>query len=80
MDKLVDCCVPRENRDLVKSLINNEEFHYIEPQHKNEFLDKLWKIANAVFEYNYIEVTYTRLKGTENGCIKKASAFCDNVF
>jgi len=62
MDKLVDCCVPRENRDLVKSLINNEEFHYIEPQHKNEFLDKLWKIANAVFECRYIEVTYTRLK------------------
>lgn len=62
MDKLVDCCVPRENRDLVKSLINNEEFHYIEPQHKNEFLDKLWKIANAIFECRYIEVTYTRLK------------------
>ena len=62
MDKLVDCCVPRENRDLVKSLINNEEFHYIEPQHKNEFLDKLWKIANAVFECRYIEVTYSRLK------------------
>lgn len=62
MDKLIDCCVPRENRDLVKSLINNEEFHYIEPQHKNEFLDKLWKIANAIFECRYIEVTYTRLK------------------
>ena len=62
MDKLVDCCVPRENRDLVKSLINNEEFHYIEPQHKNDFLDKLWKIANAVFECRYIEVTYMRLK------------------
>ena len=62
MDKLVDCCVPRENRDLVKSHINNEEFHYIEPQHKNEFLDKLWKIANAIFECRYIEVTYTRLK------------------
>jgi len=62
MDKLVDCCVPRDNKDLVKSLINNEEFHYIEPQHKNDFLDKLWQIANAVYECRYIEVTYTRLK------------------
>ena len=62
MDKLVDCCVPRENKDLVKSLIKNEEFHYIEPQHKNEFLDRLWKIANAVYECRYIEVTYTKLK------------------
>ena len=63
MDKLVDCCVPSENKDLVKSLINNEEFHYIEPRHKNNFLDKLWKIANAVYECRYIEVKYTRLKG-----------------
>ena len=62
MDKLVDCCVPRQNRDLVQSLIRNEEYHYIEPRHKSIFLDKLWTIANAVVNYNYIEITYTRLK------------------
>ena len=28
MDKLVDCCVPRQNRDLVQSLIRNEEYHF----------------------------------------------------
>ena len=62
MDKLVDCCVPRQNRDLVQSLIKNEEYHYIEPRHKSVFLDKLWTIANAIVNYNCIEITYTRLK------------------
>ena len=62
MDKLIDCCVPRKEKELVQALIRNEEFHYIEPQHKTEYLDKLWKIANAIFNCNYIEVTYTRLK------------------
>ncbi len=62
MDKLIDCCVPRNNKELVQALIRNEEFHYIEPQHKTEYLDKLWKIAYAIFNSNYIEVTYTRLK------------------
>ena len=60
MDKLVDCCVPRQNRDLVQSLIKNEEYHYIEPRHKSVFLDKLWTIANAIVNYNCIEITYTR--------------------
>lgn len=63
MDKLIDCCVPTQNRDLVQSLIKNEEYHYIEPRHKNEFLDKLWQIAEAIYNNNYIEICYTRLKG-----------------
>lgn len=62
MDKLIDCCVPRNNKELVQALIRNEEFHYIEPQHKTEYFDKLWDIANAIFNCNYIEVTYIRLK------------------
>ena len=62
MDKLVDCFVPRKKRVLVKSQINNEEFNYIEPQQKNEILEKMWKIANAVIECRYIEMAYTRLK------------------
>lgn len=62
MDKLIDCCVPRQNKELVSALIKNEEFHYIELRHKTEYLDKLWKIAEAIFNCNYIEVVYTRLK------------------
>lgn len=62
LDRLVECCVPLNERKLVKELIRNEEFHYIEPRHKTVFLDKIWIIGQAVHEKRYIEVEYFRLK------------------
>ena len=41
LDKLISCCVPKENRQPVKELIGNEEHHYIELRHKTNFLDTL---------------------------------------
>ena len=32
LDKLVDCCVPEENKRAVQQMIGNEKLHYIEPQ------------------------------------------------
>lgn len=62
LDRLVSCCAPKENRKLVKELISNEEFHYIEPHHKSEFLGKMWTIGIAIRESNYIEMEYYRTK------------------
>lgn len=62
LQKLIDCCVPRDNQKLVKELIRNEEFHYIEPQHKTVFTDKLWKIGQAIMEQKYIEMDYLRMR------------------
>lgn len=62
LDKLISCCVPKSNQKLVKELIINEEFHYIEPRHKSEFLEKMWEIGQAVRETRYIEMDYLRTK------------------
>lgn len=60
--KLVECCVPKTNQKLVKELIGNEEYHYIELQHKSVFIDKLWDIGQAIRNHQYIVITYDRLK------------------
>lgn len=65
LDKLVTCCVPKSNQKLVQDLIRNEEFHYMEPRHKSEFIDKMWDIGQAVRESRYIEIDYYRLKDKE---------------
>lgn len=61
--KLIDCCVPESNQKLVTDLIRNEEYHYIEPQHKTIFLDKMWEIGQAIRNQNYIEVVYKKIDG-----------------
>lgn len=62
LDKLLECCVPAENRKKVKELIGNEKYHYIEPRHKTVFVDKMWDIGQAISEHKYIKISYYRLK------------------
>ena len=65
LSKLIDSCVPKENQKLVKELIMNEKYHYIEPRHKKEFIDMMWNIGQAIQEHRFIEIKYQGIQGTE---------------
>lgn len=62
LDRLISCCVPEISRKLVKDLILNESFHYVEPRHRTHFLDTMWGIGQAVRNCRYIEMDYMRTK------------------
>ena len=62
IEKILTCCVPEKNQMLVRELISNEMFHYIEPRHKTVFIDKMWEIGQAIQGHSYIEIKYMRLK------------------
>lgn len=62
LDKLNSTCVPKSNQKLVKDLISNEAFHYVEPRHRTKFLDIMWRIAQAANEHRYVEISYERSK------------------
>lgn len=62
LDKLIDCCVPEENKKAVSDLISNEKHHYIEPHHGKSILDNLWEIGQAVKKQQVLEITYERIK------------------
>ena len=56
LDRLITCCVPKSNQKLVKDLISNESFYYVELRHKSHFLDTMWDIGQDVRETRYIEI------------------------
>jgi predicted DNA-binding transcriptional regulator YafY len=62
LDKLILCCVPEKNQKLVRDLISNEEFHYVEPRHRTRFLDTMWEIGQAIRNCRCIEIDYKRTK------------------
>lgn len=64
LKKLIDCCVPEENRVHVKKLISNEQFHYIQPKHGKAFLQTLWDIGRAVEDKYVIEFKYQGVRGS----------------
>lgn len=63
LEKLVDSCVPKENQEIIRNLIKNEEYHYIEPHHKTVFIDRMWKIGEAINQHHYIEIQYKGVQG-----------------
>ena len=65
LEKLITGCTQRKNLEIIKSMISNELFHYIELQHKKIYMDKLWDIASAIHESRIIEITYIKPKGNE---------------
>ncbi len=68
LNKLIRCCIPEENRRIVKDLAENEMFHYIEPHHNKPLLSILWEIGQAIQTHQIIEITYTKLKENTTVC------------
>ena len=64
IDKLIKQCVPKESYLKVSKLIENEKFHYIELQHKKEFLENLWEIGEAVQKHLKMEIEYEKIDKT----------------
>ena len=64
LQRLIDCCVPEDNKNLVNNLISNESFHYIELHHKKSFLKVMWKIGQAIQSHQYIEIEYQGIQGS----------------
>jgi predicted DNA-binding transcriptional regulator YafY len=63
LDKLVDCCVPEANKRMVKDLLANEKFLYVEPHHGKPLLPGLWDLGQAVQQHKVLEIQYHKLKG-----------------
>lgn len=67
LNKLVACCTPVQNLQAVQELIGNERFHYVPPHHGKKFVDKLWKLGEAIRDHKVLEMDYV---GTHNGTPK----------
>lgn len=65
IDKLIDCCNPKTEQQRVSELIGNEKLLYVEPQHKDKFLKKMWELSGAVREQQEVTITYRRTDGVQ---------------
>ena len=60
LDKLIDCCVPKECKGYVTNLISNERFHYVPPRHNKEVLDTMWRLGEALRQHKEVEIDYKK--------------------
>ena len=62
ISRLLKCCVPKANRREIIELIQNEQYHYIELQHRSEFIQTMWDSGKAIREHHYVSIDYQRTK------------------
>ena len=65
LDKLLDCCVPTEQRKVVSALVSNERHHYIAPHHNRPILKGMWELGQAVQHQNVLKLRYEKLGSAE---------------
>ncbi len=64
IEKLILNCVPKSKHSMVKELLANEIYHYIEPRHGKHFIDRMWEIAEAVKNHCCMDITYIKQDGS----------------
>ena len=64
INKLLRGCVPMKNQRMVRELITNEMFHYVELNHHREYLDSMWDIGEAVQKQLCMKIEYEKQDGT----------------
>lgn len=70
--KLISGCVPQENISLVRELIANEQYHYIELHHKSRIQNKLWELGSDSRKGRVLKIKYQKQqsgKGTSSRLI-----------
>lgn len=60
IDKLIKHCTSFEDYKQLLPMINNEKFHYIELQHKKNFLSYLWDLGEAVRTKKKVKISYVK--------------------
>lgn len=70
LKKMINGCVPLRNMKLVKELISNEQFHYVELRHKANIKDKLWSVGTDIKEHNLVEIRYMRAEHTDESVVR----------
>ena len=58
LEKMISHCDAPNDQKLLKSLVGNEVFHYMELQQRTDLMDCLWELGQAVQGCHYIEFNY----------------------
>lgn len=69
INKLIQNCNNAEDTKMIKEMIENEMYHYIELQHGKKLLNDLWEIEQAVRGQQYMEIQYKKVKNA--ACVSR---------
>ena len=58
IDKLVQYCVPNEEKKKTVALIATEKIHYEEPEHGRKLLETIKNVSDAIYTHKVLQIEY----------------------
>lgn len=65
LEKMINGCAPKDNMKLVKELIANEAYHYVELNRKSDIEKTIWDIALSIHNHNLVRIEYEKANETD---------------
>ena len=63
IEKLLDINLLPSEKKMMKGLISNELFNYVEPRHHKAVIDTVWQLGNIIHEQRVTELKYKKTNG-----------------
>lgn len=81
INKLVDACLPPEERKKMRELTNNELFHYVEPRHQKPLIKPVWELGSAVYHRQLVQIEYQKTTGDiSHATVKPVGIMCSEYY
>lgn len=77
---MIDACLPIAERKKMADLVRNEMFHYVEPRHGKDLVDKIWRLGTAVYACQVVELHYQKANGEITAAIVKPVGIMESEF
>lgn len=62
LDRIVLTSAPVESQKMIKELLSNEMYHYVELRHGVNVAETLWEMGQAIRQKRYLRISYQRSK------------------
>ena len=70
-EKLLKRCLPYSDRNIMRELIGNELFNYVEPRHHKDLADVIWKLGNCIHNCQILKLKYKKTNGEITAALVK---------
>ena len=74
IEKLLELNLLPSEKKVMKGLIDNELFNYVEPRHHKQLSSTVWELGNLIHQHRVIELRYKKSSGAETSARVKPLA------
>lgn len=79
--KILNSCLSPADKKVVRDLVNNEVWNYVEPRHGKKLIERIWDLGNCIHRHRIIELEYRKTNGeVTKALVKPVGLVCSEYY